>query len=285
MRFLLAVLLDAVFIIHAFAQITVTTSDVRVVEAPPGSSVIGSVDSPKFLLLPESSKPGARWAIRLDYDGLQSPDPDIAATHFETRFPVPVTKIDSDTFLVFGTGQVEIDLIDWDARRRHRVIVEIQSDDDSPDDDDADDGGDDEDDDGEDDVTPPEPDVDVPDAYGIGPVAYKHAVRGDTSVRDQYVRVYRQAADFLYGNPTAKAIIPKGEPDWDNPARSVFAWMQQEESKIQCTTEEKCKAWTDWKKKVNEAFVESQKKTQGGYRMKDWYSALNETANALELVP
>jgi hypothetical protein len=125
---------------------------------------------------------------------------------------------------------------------------------------------------------PPSP---VPNAYGVGQAAYQSAPR-DIATAARYSVIYKQAADFLFGVPSLKFVYSSNDPQNNDPARSISAWIAQEQSKIPCTDKATCDAWKACREKVKQAFFASQSSRQ--YTRQDWFNALNEVSKAFEAV-
>jgi len=125
---------------------------------------------------------------------------------------------------------------------------------------------------------PPIPPSPIANDYGVGKVAFDNAPR-DPVLAVRYQSIYKQSGDFLFGIPSLKFITSSSDVHNNDPNRSVMAWIKQQYSLTVCTDVETCKQWEVWKRKVAEAFTESQKKR--AFTRNDWYSALNEVANAL----
>jgi len=128
---------------------------------------------------------------------------------------------------------------------------------------------------------PPSPPTPVPNTYGVGLAAYQHSPR-DGGTASRYAAIYKQASDFLYGQPTLKFIYSSNDVHNSDPNRSIFAWIEQEKLRIACKDRETCEAWKACREKLKAAFNESQTKRQ--YTRQDWYNALNEAAKGFEAV-
>ncbi len=131
--------------------------------------------------------------------------------------------------------------------------------------------------------TPPGPGPsDIGNAYNIGLAAYQNAP-ADPGHAKAYAKIYRDAANFLYGIPSYKFIVSDNEAHARDPNRSVTAWLDREMALIKCVDQAKCAQWGTWRTKVAAAFVDSQK-ARGSYTREDWFQAFNEVAAALEKV-
>jgi hypothetical protein len=126
----------------------------------------------------------------------------------------------------------------------------------------------------------PVPDV-IPNAYGVGEVAYRFATNNPDMIRS-YQSVYGRAGDFLFGVPSLKFVTSSRDADNNNPERSVNAWIRQQLTAVQCPDVATCQAWTKWREQVNLAVMESQRKRQ--FSRQDWWNVFNEISTALSMV-
>ncbi len=252
----------------AFGQIVATSEPVTVIDAGDASRVVGS-----YLILPKGGTPTSRHAANLRYAGTDGYSVAIEASDIQ-REPVAVHQIDASEYLVFGVGKVWVRLTAIDFENRKFSVIETLVEvgavipDPPPDPPDPPD-------------PPPIPD-DVPNAYGVGKVAYELAVRDDGQTLTTYRNIYTRAADFLYGIPSLKFVISSNSADSMNPDRSVLAWMRREFSLIQCTDRAKCEAWKEWNVAVLKAIDAAQTRQQ--FSRADWYQVFGEVSAALELV-
>jgi hypothetical protein len=129
--------------------------------------------------------------------------------------------------------------------------------------------------------TPPVPPSPISDTYGVGMVAFSAAPRHAATVQ-QYASIYYQAGNILFGKPTLKFVVSSNDAHYNDPARSIPAWIKSEQSKIVCPDVATCQQWEQWRIKVNEAFRQSQMKRQ--FTRDDWYAAFNEVVAALGAV-
>ena len=120
-----------------------------------------------------------------------------------------------------------------------------------------------------------QPNIDVPNSYGLGVVSALNAP-ADPETRAIVSEQHRQAANFLYGNPTLKAV---SNENTDDPESNVFAWLEQQAAEMQCPDEQTCKQWAKWRVEMGKAFAESQTKRQ--YKREDWFRAFLEIAGSL----
>lgn len=119
------------------------------------------------------------------------------------------------------------------------------------------------------------PKIDVIDTYGLGVVSATNAP-ADPVTREIVSEQHRQAANFLYGNPTLKAV---SNANSDDPESNVFAWLEQQAAEMQCPDEQTCKQWAKWRAEMGKAFAASQAKRE--YKREDWFRAFLEIAGSL----
>lgn len=126
----------------------------------------------------------------------------------------------------------------------------------------------------------PDPPV-VDNKYGVGAVADKYAP-DHAATRAIYARHYRQAASFLYGIPTLKAV---NNANGNTPENNVFYWLADEAQKMQCPDLETCEQWATFREEIAKALNASQtsRKADGKpFTKSDWRFALLEIATALD---
>lgn len=252
--------------------ITSEAKPVTVIEAGEAGEIAGA-----YFVLPNGSKPIAQQATEVTYDGIGDAGVTIEASDVK-RLPVGVSQIGSGRYLVFTKGKrtwVQLTLIDFDAKRFEQDILVINE---------------------SDDVDPepgpgPEPDPeptpdpdDVPDSvvntYGLGKVAYQFAPKDDADGVAKHAAVYSQAADFLYGIPTTKAVLNNTNIYSKDPNRNVMAWIGKQYSLIQCRDQETCKQWATWRNELSNAMRANYANNQ--WTRQEWYQAFNEVAAALK---
>lgn len=125
---------------------------------------------------------------------------------------------------------------------------------------------------------PPIPPSPINNEYGLGKVAFENAPR-DPVLAAKFQAIYKQSGDFLFGIPTLKFVTSSNDVHNGDPNRSVMAWIKQQYALTVCTDVETCKQWEVWKRKVADAFIESQKNR--AFTRNDWFAAFNEVAQAL----
>lgn len=119
------------------------------------------------------------------------------------------------------------------------------------------------------------PNIDVINTYGLGVVSASNAP-ADPKTRALVSEQHRQAANFLYGNPSLKAVSNENSED---PESNVFAWLEQQAAEMQCPDEQTCKQWAKWRVEMGKAFAASQEKQE--YKREDWFRAFLEIAGSL----
>lgn len=123
-------------------------------------------------------------------------------------------------------------------------------------------------------VKPPKPDVD--NKYGLGVVAATFAPM-DAKTRKEVSSHYRQAADFLFGIPTLKAVQSQNENSTDS---NVFVWLSNQAQLMQCPDQATCEQWAKFRSELAKAIVVSQKARQ--FTRQDWHSAFLEISKAVK---
>lgn len=119
------------------------------------------------------------------------------------------------------------------------------------------------------------PDSEVDDTYGVGAVSAKLAP-DDLATRAIVAGQYRQAANFLFGDPTLKTI---NNANGNTPENNVFQWLAKAANEMDCPDLETCKKWAEWRGAVAQALNATQDTRQ--MTRQDWFLALNEVANAI----
>jgi hypothetical protein len=114
---------------------------------------------------------------------------------------------------------------------------------------------------------PPPPDI-VPNAYNVGSIAYTGRP-ADAPNSSKLAGVYRQAGQFLYGNPRLMTV------------QDAANWIRQQFDAKQCIDQATCQQWTVWYNSVNQALAAEQRR-RGAFTRDDWYRAWLEVAAALE---
>jgi len=185
------------------------------------------------------------------------------------REPVEVRKLSDGYWIIEATGKVWVEVTVFDFKKDlfedESFVLDI--------------GGGDSPGPGPNPPGPVPPNDDVPNKYALGAAAYKNAPREAAAVRE-YARIYREAADFLYGKPTAKKICVSTDPDYADPAKSVLAWVVQQQNNVQSSNKA---GWDKWRQVMSDALRESQIK-QKQYTREDWFAALNEISKGLEAI-
>lgn len=187
----------------------------------------------------------------------------------ETDTPVPFFPIEPTIFQINGTGTVKVTLINQKPFffNRYKLVLTPPGPGPGP---------------GPGPNPPPVPvPSDIPNDYGVGLIAYKNAPRNaETLVK--YAKIYEQAGNFLFGDPTLKAISFPNAADNTNPDKNVLAWMSQQINAIPCPDLAVCQQWKTWQTEVRKAFDASQAKQT--FTRQDWYKAFNEVSLALKMV-
>ncbi len=191
----------------------------------------------------------------------------------QSRTPTSVERLDKSTFLIDKPGRWWVDVTAIDFQKniygKKTVVLEVGS---APAPTPTPPGPG---------PTPPVPPSPIPDTYGVGMVAFSAAPRHAATVQ-QYASIYYQAGNFLFGKPTLKFIFSSNDTHYNDPSRSIPAWIKSEQAKITCPDVATCQQWEQWRIKVNEAFRQSQMKRQ--FTRDDWYAAFNEVVQALGAV-
>lgn len=110
--------------------------------------------------------------------------------------------------------------------------------------------------------------ADVDNRYGVGAVAYSAAIATPMELKAA-AKVYREAANSLFGTPVIRTVSPATN------SNSVFRFIQTEIGRLNNQD------WKQWRVELDRAFYLSQTNRQ--FSRQDWYAALNEVAEALEL--
>ena len=173
---------------------------------------------------------------------------------------VNLTKVGAKTYLIDEPGQYVVELtfleIDWEERTHSfsKETVEIVIGELKPE---------------------PDPNVEVPNKYKVGLVAYEKAPDSPDHLL-KYSEVYKQAGEFLYGRPSLKFIAAPDHKRAKDPDYNVVVWIRDELSKNHCTG---CDVMVN---AINEAVLKSQKE-RGYFSKSDWYACFNEISQALAL--
>jgi hypothetical protein len=183
-----------------------------------------------------------------------------------TRSPLEVKSLGGGFWEVSGTGRIWIEVTVFDFKKDifedQQFVIDIDGTSPGP---------------GPGPNPGPTPD-DVPNKYGLGSVAFTKAPKEAATARE-YARIYRDSANFLYGKPSLKSVYSPKHEDAANPDKNLLAWIILQQKSVNTSNAD---GWKAWHKAINEALVESQKKTQ--FSREDWFSALNEISQALEKV-
>jgi len=118
--------------------------------------------------------------------------------------------------------------------------------------------------------TPPEPQPEVvPNDYGVGLLTYQ-LIPLDPPNITKFAKVYRDGAGKLFGTGGQLRDIS-----------NIIADINTAIANRQCADASKCEKWGDWKLRLDAA-IKAEQSRRGSFTRNDWYSALNEIANALE---
>jgi hypothetical protein len=109
---------------------------------------------------------------------------------------------------------------------------------------------------------PPVPDDEIDNTYGVGKIAYEEAPSDSC---EKVAATYRQAADFLFGRPTAKTV------------EQCIDWLDAEITLVTNASTD----WRAWQLEIGVAMMESQRQRQG-FTRDDWHASFIEIAKALE---
>lgn len=181
--------------------------------------------------------------------------------------PIPYITLGNGAFQVNGTGIVKVQIVNPSPFyfNRWKIVLGMPGPKPDP---------------KPDPPIPPKPVV-IDNTYEVGQVAYDKAPKHlDTT--EKYAKIYEQAGNFLFGDPTLKAIEFPNPADNLNPDKSVLAWMSREINLIPCPDLKTCQQWKDWQAAIRTAFTNRQNKSQ--FTRQDWYRAFNEVASALRQV-
>jgi len=122
---------------------------------------------------------------------------------------------------------------------------------------------------------PPPPDPTVENVYGCGQPAYEASRGYNPTERTVIAGAYKNAALFLYGQPTLKYLTQPDDPNHTNPEKSVFAWLATEVP-------------GEFYEALRQPIIAGQKVyCQDGictqqFLKSDWYNLLNEIAAGAE---
>lgn len=114
---------------------------------------------------------------------------------------------------------------------------------------------------------PPPPNI-VPNDYNVGSIAYTGRP-ADAPNSMKLAGVYRQAGQYLYGNPRLMTV------------QDAANWIRQQFDAKQCIDQATCQQWTAWYASVNQALGNEQRR-RGAFTRDDWLKAWGEVAAALE---
>jgi hypothetical protein len=121
---------------------------------------------------------------------------------------------------------------------------------------------------------PPSPDVE--NTFGVGAVAASFAPN-DPDTRAEVRELFRQAANFLYGNPTLKTVDNANGNSADN---NVFIWLGAHMSKMDCPNEETCADWALFQVELSAAIERAQESKT--LDRAEWYRLFHEVRSAIK---
>ena len=165
----------------------------------------------------------------------------------QSRLPVEFQQLTPNIIAVRSAGKTWVDVTAIDFAKniyaRKLLVVELGDAPDPPPD-------------------PPVPDNEIDNTYGVGKIAYEEAPADSC---EKVAATYRQAADFLFGRPTAKTV------------EQCIDWLDAEITLVTNASTD----WRAWQLEIGVAMMESQRQRQG-FTRDDWYASFIEIAKALE---
>ena len=165
----------------------------------------------------------------------------------QSRLPVEFEQLTPNIIAVRSAGKTWVDVTAIDFEKniyaRKLLVVELGDAPDPPPD-------------------PPVPDNEIDNTYGVGKIAYEQAPADSC---EKVAATYRQAADFLFGRPTAKTV------------EQCIDWLDAEITLVTNASTD----WRAWQLEIGVAMMESQRQRQG-FTRDDWYASFIEIAKALE---
>jgi hypothetical protein len=157
--------------------------------------------------------------------------------------------LNENEFLLFGEGEYLVEAISLNHDRSLKVVIGSSP---TPT------------------PNPPKPDVDVPNEYNVGSVAYSKAP-SDAAMAKQIAGYYRLNAGKLFGQGGLADI------------QTILNQITKDFESKQCKDQATCEKWSEWKVSVGAALNAEQTKRKT-FTRQDWYAALTEVAQALEVV-
>ena len=258
-------ILIAIFCASANAQEILTVSDgtanraifeVESLTITRGGAVIGVVESQT------KPKPSGQTAIKL----IEVSAPTAVLSFFTVREGAienaesSFTQIENGTWIVSKGGRYlvrasvfDVDFVNQTVdRREESKTIEVSG------------------------AAPIPPSPDVENTFGVGAVAASFAPN-DPDTRALVAEYFREAANFLYGNPTLKSIDNANGNTADN---NVFVWLGAQLLKMDCPNEETCADWALFQVELSTAI----EKAQVGRTLDraDWYRLLHEVRSAIK---
>ena len=215
----------------------------------PARSLVGATN-PRIvgdrILIGDDSKPQISSVAIVKVKASESFRIKARKTLFETS---ELIALNENEFLLFGEGEHLVEAISLNHDRSLKVVIG-SSPTPAPD--------------------PPKPDVEVPNEYNVGSVAYSKAP-SDAAVAKQIAGYYRVNAAKLFGQGGLADI------------QTILNQITKDFESKQCRDQATCEKWSAWKVSVGAALNAEQTKRKT-FTRQDWYAALTEVAQALEVV-
>ena len=215
----------------------------------PARSLVGATN-PRIvgdrILIGDDSKPQISSVAIVKVKASESFRIKARKTLFETS---ELIALNENEFLLFGEGEFLVEAISLNHDRSLKVVIG-SSPTPTPD--------------------PPKPGVEVPNEYNVGLVAYSKAP-SDAAMAKQVAGYYRVNAAKLFGQGGLADI------------QTILNQITKDFESKQCRDQATCENWSAWKVSVGAALNAEQTKRKT-FTRQDWYAALMEVAQALEVV-
>ena len=216
----------------------------------PAKSLVGATN-PRVvgdrILIGDDSKPQISSVAIVKVKASESFRIKARKTLFETSELIPLNE---NEFLLFGEGEYLVEAISLNHERSLKVTIGSSPTPNPP--------------------NPPKPDVEVPNEYNVGSVAYSKAP-SDAAMAKQIAGYYRMNAGKLFGQGGLADI------------QTILNQITKDFESKQCRDQATCEKWSEWKIAVGAALNAEQTKRKT-FTRQDWYAALTEVAEALEVV-